>query len=290
VTWSHTIEGLDPSGFRVFASTVLANGSVAVAFNLVPVPGSLDDPSANVALVSADGQELWRTSIPAITVESALKPGTGSPGLGVPYGFALSETLDGGLFLAGTYSFNRSIECGTQDDPKDPVTSACGSSVRNGLVARLDSGGQLLWTKRLGAVYQAGDVVLEHAAALDDGSLLTAGWQIPEKAGDEPLHMQAIAARYDASGNLSWANAYPFGRAPGATFFAGTSFDGLNAVPGAAADVILRTPQNGCTLLRIGADAEITRLQFLPGVACTVGFVGSDIGYYNGVKLAKLAP
>ena len=174
--------------------------------------------------------------IPPVDVPSAAHPGTGMPGLGVPLAAALAETADGGVFVSGVYPFNRAIQCGSQLDPSDPVTGSCGSSVRNGMVARLDAAGKLLWAKRLGVVYNTGAVVFEHNAALSDGSVLSVGWLIPEREGLNPLHMQALAARYDTGGGLVWAKAFPWGPAPGATFFQMTSFigaaDWFNGVSG----------------------------------------------------------
>lgn len=281
--WTHTI----PESRDAGASLLLANGAVAVAFDTTPGAGSISDPEHFVVMIGDGGGEVWRTAIPAEHVESADHPGTPNgplgPGYGIPVLQALSETSDGGLIVAGYYQFSRAIECGSQLDPTDPVTESCGSSNENGFVGRLAPTGALTWTRRLGFAYDGGHAVFRFVAALSDGSVLATGNFIPESFASQIAHIQALAVRYAADGELQWSKAFPFGPAPGVNLGAWTSFGVVVARDGGTADVILEPPLEvrTCRLLRVEASGEISRVQMLDGDGCEVRPLGSDLAYRN---------
>ncbi len=211
------------------ANTLLPSGTVVFVFTRTPRAGSLDEPSSGIVAIDANGVEAWRTQIPSIHLPEYDRPGLPDgdllPGIGTPDIVALTPTNDGGVYASGSYSFRRSIQCGTQTDPQDPTTASCASVVHNNLVLKIDATGALLWARHLGRAYLGGTIRGHRVSTLADGSALVTGYYVPEREGVRPQHMQGFAARYTASGELAWAKSFPFGRAPGGDYFDLDTFD-----------------------------------------------------------------
>ena len=294
---------------KTFKSTLLSSGNVAVSFTTTPAAGSLDSVATVVAILDADGKETNRTPLPPVHLESADHPGVGAtkdrpPGLGLPAVVAMAPTLDGGLVVTGGYDFYRYIECGSEGAPTDPTSSSCGDSNGNGLIARLDATGKILWTTRLGDGYRTNTPRLNAVAVLSDGSILAVGFLIADHPKTIDPNVQALAVRLDAEGHQVWAKSFPWGKAPGATFVQGTSFDAIAPREAGIADLVLHPPDgNPCRLVRLEASGKISQVRLLNDLGfsnvtpttCVANAVGPDIAFVTGTPgiaryLAKIAP
>ena len=266
--WSKTISDAGKNGAGVSGVAVLSTGTLAVSFKTTPAPGSLEVEAWVIGYYDESGNELGRTPVPDVHLSQYDHPGRGiadrSPGTGSAHPRALSALPGGGLLAAGTWDFLRYIQCGSEDDPEDPVTTSCSDGASNGFVAKIGPSFQVEWTARLGSAYSTSPMVLTSVAAGSDGSVLAAG---PLNVELRPTpgggHLMGVAARLGSDGSVKWLNAYPWGRAPGAGFFeGGTSIDAVVPAASGGFDAMFHpSNESNCRVVHIDDGGNLSHVQ-----------------------------
>ncbi|MDR2254251.1 MAG: hypothetical protein LBD97_10445 [Bifidobacteriaceae bacterium] len=179
LVWSNTLGG---SADDAFWSVAAAADDGAVAAGRTSSTDGIFAPSrggdsALLARFDGDGNLIWSTALGGTDASEF---------------FAVGAAVDGGIVAVGQTS--------SVDGDFDP--SAGGY---DGLVARFDTDGNLLWSKTVGG---AGDDSFFAMVTTADGGVIAAG-ATASADGDLPPSQgggDALLVRFDADGELLWAN------------------------------------------------------------------------------------
>jgi hypothetical protein len=266
--WTKIVPEGGKNAHGVGGAALLSNGALAVGFEVVPVPGSLDQSGWVIGFYDDSGNELGRTKIPNVRLAQHDRPGRGpddqrTPGTGVAHPRVLSALPDGGLLVAGTWDFIRYIECGSEPHVTDPVVAACSDGAANALIAKIDSQREVAWSARVGSAYATPYIGLRGVAATPDGTVLAAGLIDVERYAAGEVHQMGLAIQLGADGSVDWAKAYPWGPSPGARFAdGGTSIDAVVPAGDGGFDAMFHpSNESNCRVLHVNAEGELSRVQ-----------------------------